>query len=182
MKVKCIKVTDAFGGGDLGKTNGWYSINNCYYILSINIDLRSNQVSYIRIESDRNQQPIMISIANFEFLDCVIPFNFGFYFDKEKLSIKLEPRSWHEYKSTRENWADFWDDYFDHERSAIELYRKEVAFIKGEDYEPLPPTKPDAKELLEIYRRRERDGLIPEQGFNKNFEPTALTSTTEWRK
>ncbi|CAK9253553.1 unnamed protein product [Sphagnum jensenii] len=68
------------------------------------------------------------------------------------------------------------------ERVAIELYRKEVSFIKGESYEPLPPTKPDAKELLEIYRRRERDGLIPEQGFNKNFEPTALTSTTEWRK
>ena len=95
--------------------------------------------------------------------------------------IKIEPKNWTNYKSSVDEYRNFWEDLFESERSAIELYRKEVAFIKSETYDPLPPTKPDAKELLEIYRRRERDGLIPNQGFNEAFEPIALTSTENWK-
>jgi hypothetical protein len=182
MKVKCKKISDKENEVFSQISDGWLTINKNYNVLTITIDLDDFNDSSVQIEPDNLLHPIIEKLSNFELVDHKILENFGFYIDLEKKYIKIEPQSWHEYKSTREEWADFWEDFFDHERAAIELYRKEVAFIKGESYQPLPTTKPDAKELLEIYRRRERDGLIPNQGFNKSFEPIPLTSTDDWRK
>lgn len=181
MKVKCKKIADQEDEKISQISDGWLTINKDYNVLTITIDLDDFNDSCVRIEPDNLLHPVIEKLSNFELVDHTILENFGFYINLEKKYIKIEPCSWHEYQSQRGNYG-FWEDFFDHERSAIELYRKEVAFIKGEPYSPLPSTKPDAKELLEIYRRRERDGLIPNQGFNEAFEPMALTSTSEWRK
>ena len=181
MKVKCKKISDKEREKVSQISDGWLTIGKLYDVLTLSINLSDFFKSSVQIEPDNFLHPIIEKLSNFELIDHNVSSNFGLYISENQKFLDLEPRSWHEYESERGNYG-FWEDFFDHERSAIELYRKEVAFIKGETYEPLPHTKPDAKELLEIYRRRERDGLIPEQGFNKNFEPTALTSTTEWRK
>jgi hypothetical protein len=158
------------------------SANEIYYVLGICVNFSKDHQEYkMWLESKDDHYPFAMDLANFEVVDHSMTSNFGIYLDQEKQTLTLEPRSWHEYKSTREEWSDFWNDFYEGERAAIELYRKEVAFIKGEPYTPLPKQKPDAKELLEIYRRREREGLIPDQGFNEAFEPIALTSTENWK-
>ena len=182
MKVKCIKLTDTMTGKEKDGSDGSITVGNIYHVLSLSIDLNPDSVSYIRVESDDDPiTPILVNIMDFEFVDHSIPSNFGIYDKLAKGYLDLEPRSWHDYKSERDEYDDFWEDLFDGERAAVELYRREVAFIKGELYEPLPEEKPSAQELLEIYRRKERDHLIPDQGFNKSFAPIALTSTDKWK-
>jgi hypothetical protein len=185
MKIKCTKLIDK--DTRLSKiSDGEVTVGNSYDVICFLFNFGEPKKYGVKfqlyVNGEMKNEPSLLDESDFfEIVDHTIPSNMGIFIDMERKQISIEPRSFQEYKSTREEWSDFWNDLYEEERSAIELYRKEVAFIKGETYEPLSPTKPDAKELLEIYRRRERDGLIPNQGFNEAFEPMALTSTENWK-
>ena len=186
MKIKCIKLVNKYTGFS-EISNGSVTVGKIYDVVYLHFDFgeQKKYCSNIQIAVDgdvKNDTSFIDNPEFFEIVDSSIPSNMGVFMDIKREHITVQPRAFEEYQSTLEEGTPFWNDFYEGERAAIELYRKEVAFIKGETYEPLPQGKPDAKELLEIYRRREQDGLIPNQGFNEAFEPTALTSTTEWRK
>jgi hypothetical protein len=180
MKVRCLKIINPNTGEDRGLSTPDISVGNIYDVLVLSLNTKKYEESDVRIESNDDGVPILFALSNFEFVDPTIPSNFGFYSYPDKQFIELTPRSWAEYKSGREYWCDFWDDFFDDEYAAIDLYRKEVAFIKGEPYTPLPKKTPSTKELQEIKRRQERDQLISDQGLNKTLKPIALRSTDDW--
>ena len=179
MEVRCVKIINTYTGKDEGLSNGWLTVGNIYLVISVIINLQNDQNSYIRVESDDDMKPVLVNILNCEFVERSIPANFGIYSYPDKKRVDLEPRAWQEYKSGRGQYG-FWEDFFDDEYAAVDLYRKEAALIKDVPYVPLPKTNPSTRELQEIKRRQERDGLIPDQGLNKSLKPIALTSTDDW--
>lgn len=185
MKIKRIKVVRAFKKEYIPKSPEEQGIGKIYDALSMVIELNIQSFSYFTIQEEEDS-PHIENILNFEILDSTIPKNWGIYCDLNHdnmfHSMTLEPKTWHDYASGRGEYG-FWEDFHDDEYAAVNLYLKELAFIKGEKYVHLPKSKPDAKELLEIYRRKERDKCLKEGKVfdeRKYPEPMAITCTDEW--
>ncbi len=122
MKVKCFKIYNEITK-QYQETSYWITIGKEYLVLSV--EIRLDRVSFL-IQSDHNQQPILQNAHQFEIVSKKIPTNWQIFSGTFEL-ITLEPKEWHQKR--------FWEDCYNHEQEALELYRKEVNLIKNEEDE-----------------------------------------------
>lgn len=120
MKVKCIKIYN-----DIKKqyqdTSSWLTIGKEYIVLAI--EIRLDRVLFL-ISSDYNDQPTLQEANQFEVISKKISSNWEIFSGSFQL-ITLEPKKWHE--------PGFWDDYYNGEISALEVYKKEAQTIMDEE-------------------------------------------------
>ena len=187
MKIQCTKLIDAYTGQEK-KSDDWLTVGKVYSVVSLyfNIGESNEDIPPMRIKVNGDMENKTSEISDpdcFEIIDNSFSENFGFFVDKVLLKIIIEPKAWLEYISPIDEYRGFWEDLFESEHKAVVLYRKELALINREPYIPLTKTKPEAKELLEIYRRKERDQCLKDGKVfdeRKYPEPMAITCTDEW--
>jgi len=120
MKVKCIKIynehTKAYQ-----ESSSWLTIGKEYIVLAI--EVRQDNVLFL-IASDANEQPILQSATQFEVISKKIPSTWKISSGVLEL-FSLEPKAWQE--------PGFWEDCYDHEPAALEIYKREARIIFDEE-------------------------------------------------
>ena len=119
MKVRCIKLTNAFGEpvldtkGNPAQSDGWLTVGKDYHVLEVLLDSGEWK---LRIMNDEGHTPALFPLANFEIV-----------------SPRISPTwivRWGEngyFELTPEAWAahEFWDRYFDQDSWARRVFEDE---------------------------------------------------------
>lgn len=120
MKVKCIKIYNEHTKEYTDKSS-WITVGKEYIVLAI--EVRPHKVSYL-IASDSDQMPILANAIQFEIISGKIPSSWQITSDVFAFLV-FEPKAWHE--------PGFWEDCYDHDPKAGEIYRREARKIYEEE-------------------------------------------------
>lgn len=116
MVVKCIKIFDS--KRNIIEYSNWIKLGGVYTVLEIYYEQNKN-IMY-RIITEDNGVPALFEHDMFEVLNGIIPDNWVVY-SKMSHCITIGPEAWSN--------DDFWESYFNVEKSAIECYNQEVKKI-----------------------------------------------------
>lgn len=120
MKVKCTKLYNEHTK-EYEEKNSWLTIGKEYVVLGI--EVRQNKVSFL-IVSDSIGQPVLANAIQFEVLNKRIPNTWRI--STEALALfSIEPEAWQK--------PGFWEDCYDHEPEAVELYKREARIMHEEE-------------------------------------------------
>jgi len=120
MKVKCIKIYNEHTK-EYQEKSSWLTIGKEYIVLAI--EIRQDKVLFL-IASDSNEQPVLQNAIQFEVLSKKIPSTWRILPGALEL-FTLEPKAWQE--------PGFWEDCYDHEPGALEIYKREARVIMEEE-------------------------------------------------
>jgi hypothetical protein len=120
MKIKCIRIYNEHQQESQSK-GAWLTIGKEYVVLAI--EVRQDKVSFL-IASDYNEQPILQNAMQFEILTKTIPTTWQIAPGVIEL-FTVEPQSW--------SVPGFWEDCYDHEPKALEIYKREARIIMEEE-------------------------------------------------
>ena len=120
MKVKCIKLLDAFGKEV--EFSHWLTINKVYDVMSISIE-QSGEVSYRIVTYWRDGEWPDIGLHKaccFEIIDVRAPENWGISISLNGY-IEIAPKKWLE--------NGFMEKFYDHEPNVFLTFKEEYDFI-----------------------------------------------------
>lgn len=120
MKVKCINICNERTKEHIN-TSPWLTIGKEYLVLEMSV-YPGKKILY-RLPSDENNSPVLFDSAQFEVVSGKIPTTW--VIDQSKYSLTLSPLVWKK--------SGFWEDVFNYEDSAIEIYKKEARKILEEE-------------------------------------------------
>lgn len=120
MKVKCIKIYNE-QTKEFQKSSSWLTIGKEYIVLAI--EVRQDKVLFL-LASDSNEQPILQNAIQFEVLNKNIPTTWQIAPGFLEL-FTVGPKSWQK--------PGFWEDCYDHEPKALEIYKREAKIIYEEE-------------------------------------------------
>jgi len=120
MKIKCIKIYNEHKQ-TYEEKSAWLTIGKEYIVLAI--EIYQDKVSFL-IASDSNEQPVLQNAVQFEILTKKIPTNWQIAPGVIEL-FTIGPKSWRE--------LGFWEDCYEHEPKALEIYKQEARIIMEEE-------------------------------------------------
>lgn len=120
MKVKCIKIYNE-QAKEFQKSSSWLTIGKEYIVLAI--EVRQDKVLFL-IASDSNEQPILQNAIQFEVINKKMPTTWQIAPGFLEL-FTVGPKSWQK--------PGFWEDCYDHEPKALEIYKREARIIYEEE-------------------------------------------------
>ncbi len=121
MKVECIKITDPETGSFIEK-NSWLTVGNVYQVLSVLI-ADSSSVEY-RLLSDDGYTPGIYEASQFKILSNKLALSWVCNYE-DGVYFELAPKPWIR--------SGFWEDYFDGEPEAINIFNLEKKKIFQEE-------------------------------------------------
>lgn len=115
MKVKCIGLYENITG-ETKPSSTSFKIGKIYTVLEVYTN--SKGLVDFRIEDEDDwTSPIIVNERQFEIVDNKIPDNWRIYVDKKYGGIILSTETWLK--------PEFWEDFFNQEEYALEIYVKE---------------------------------------------------------
>lgn len=120
MKVKCIKIYNEHTK-EYQEKNSWLTIGKEYIVLAI--EVRQNKVLFL-LASDSNKQPVLQDAIQFEVLSKKIPKSWQVASGVMEL-LTIGPETWQK--------PGFWEDCYDHEPKALDIYKREAKIIYEEE-------------------------------------------------
>lgn len=116
MRVRFIKA-ETRDGRD---SRGWFTLGREYTVLAI--DVSRGEVRY-RIAANHGT-PALFEPELFEITDPVVPGSWAVATD-DSGGLTLQPEAW--------SYPDFWEDFFNQEPKALQLYETEKKKLTGGD-------------------------------------------------
>jgi hypothetical protein len=124
MKVKCINIFNQHTK-EFKQSSYWLTIGREYIVLEVNI-FTEKKVLYRLVGDNPNESPGLYCSSQFEIISGKIPSNWLVSQINNNV-INLSPASW--------SHLGFWEDCFDLEPEALEVYKKEARIIAREENE-----------------------------------------------
>jgi hypothetical protein len=123
MKVKCIKIYNEHTK-EHQATSPWLTIGKEYIVLAI--EVYSNKTLYLIIGDNSNKSPTLHHAEQFEIVSTKMPKNW-------KISLATLPL----FVIGPEDWCKtgFWEDCYDGDPRALEIYKREARIIFEEEGE-----------------------------------------------
>jgi hypothetical protein len=124
MKIKCIniynKITKKFE-----QTSKILTIGKEYIVLEIYVFPKRDGEEKIlyRLNVDKTGTPGLFEFSQFELISEKLPSNW--VIAKDNNTLIFAPKSWQEKK--------FWDDFFNGDKKALEIYHREADIIASEE-------------------------------------------------
>lgn len=122
MKVKCKNIYNEHTK-QFEKSSPWLTIGKEYIVLEIEIS-PSRKIFYRLVGDNENKMPALYSSSQFDVLIGDMPKNWKV----SQLSdgtLVLGPSAWQP--------SSFWEDCYDHDPKAIEIYKREAKIIYEEE-------------------------------------------------
>lgn len=113
MKVRCIKLVNP-NTGRSEESNSWLSIGKTYHVMCLSIE--PGQVCKLRLIGDDNRTPALHDIRQFELISSFIPPSWVVNFLLNGY-VEFGPAIWNE--------KGFWEQYFDDDSKAIQIFEEE---------------------------------------------------------
>ncbi len=121
MKIKCTQISDE-DTGDVLQNSSWLTVGKTYHVLSVNMD-HGSPVKF-QVISDDGQTPVYHNANQFEVVSNKIPEGWVIDF-VSKSYLRLSPKAWSK--------PGFWEEYFDGEPEAIDVFNAERNIIEKLD-------------------------------------------------
>lgn len=122
MKVKCINIYNEHTK-QYEKSNHRLTIGNEYVILGVEIYPKKD-VLYRLVGDNPDKKPALHNAFQFEIISGKIPTNWHMHQLKSGTLI-LSPKVWQS--------VGFWENCYDHEPKALEIFKREVKIIYEEE-------------------------------------------------
>lgn len=120
MKVKCRKIYNEHTK-EYQETSSWLTVGKEYVVLAI--EVRQDRVLFL-VSSDSNQQPVLQDAIQFEVLNKKMPSSWQV--GPAALALfMIGPKAWQK--------PAFWEDCYDHDPKALEIYKREAQIIYEEE-------------------------------------------------
>ncbi len=121
MKVKCVNIYNEITK-QFQDSSPWLSLGKEYIVLAIEVD--PSRVDYCLVGDNKDESPSLYAASQFEVTSKKIPSNWEFIFGSLNL-FTMGPKSWRE--------PGFWEDCYNHEPNALEIYKREARIIMEEE-------------------------------------------------
>ena len=125
MKVVCTRVRDN-GSGEWVQQSLWLTVGKEYVVLEIGFSASVEDKVYYRIIGDAHESkknPSLFSSDQFVVVDGTMPKSWAVC-QNENLYVYIGPTCWHA--------PGFWDDFYDGDPTAEQIYRREAMLIYEE--------------------------------------------------
>jgi hypothetical protein len=123
MKVKCVRLTNAFG--QEVESSSWLTIGRVYHVLTITTTYREMWYGIVTSEK-ADEWPLITNHEEkcFEIISTIVPSNWHIQIRNNGI-ISIAPKVWLE--------SNFFKDFADHELSAYPIFEQEREIILKED-------------------------------------------------
>ena len=129
MKVRCIRVTDAFGNpildpnGHPAQADGWLTVGKVYHVLEVSLSSRGTWK--YRILGDKEPTtPALHPISDFEIVSAKVSPTWVVHCEDNDY-FELTPQAWAQ--------LGFWEQFFDHDPRARRIFDEERRKIIADD-------------------------------------------------
>jgi hypothetical protein len=123
MKIKCKQIINE-QTQQSQDTSPWLTLGKEYVVLAIEVYKSKNL--YLLVDDSSNQSPGLHDAKQFEVLSHTIPSNWIVNPGELEL-VTIGPKAWSE--------PGFWEDCYDHDPKALEIYKREARIIMEEEGE-----------------------------------------------
>ena len=121
MKVKCLKIINEFTQQDQ-EMSAWLTVNKEYNVLAM--EVRTNKNFFLLIDDSINQAPHLHDAKQFEVVTHGVPSNWVINAGNLEV-MTIGPKVWQN--------LNFWEECYEGNEAALELYKKEVTIILEEE-------------------------------------------------
>jgi hypothetical protein len=122
MKVKYVGVNDSIIGYQQASSER-LTIGKEYVVIELLSSVKKG-ISYRLVGDNQDGSPAVFPATNFEIISDHVPTNWTLTIKKNGLIVN-SPSSWRK--------LGFWEDCYDHNPAALEIYKREVKIIMEEE-------------------------------------------------
>lgn len=121
MRVKCKNIYNERTKKFEDK-NSWLTIGKEYTVLEVRV-YSQDKILYRMVGDNANKMPALYAVSQFDVIDGRVPTNWKIKQPKDDILV-MGPEIWQE--------PGFWDNCYDADPKALEIYRREAKIIFDE--------------------------------------------------